>query len=160
VWDLDSGQEVLNLSGHAFAVYSVAFSPDGKRLASASADRMVKIWDTASGEETLNLMGHTDGVPSVAFSTDGMRLASAGYDRTLWVWDARPWTTQLRIEKEARELIGLSYARCGLKSAVVRSIEQDTTLNPALRREALKMTSRWREDPRQLNNSRNSPFSP
>jgi WD40 repeat protein len=152
VWDLESGQEIFNLTGHAFAVYSVVFSPDGKRLASASADRMVKLWDTESGEETLNLMGHTDGIPCVAFSPDGMRLASAGYDRTLRLWDARPWTTQLRIEKEARELIGLSYARSGLKAGVVQSIEQGTTLDPALRQEAVEMTRRWQEDPRQLNN--------
>jgi WD40 repeat protein len=153
VWDLENGQEVLNLTGHAFAVYSAVFSPDGKRLASASADRMVKLWDTESGEETLNLTGHTDGIPCVAFSPDGMRLASAGYDRILRVWDARPWTTQLHIEKEARELIGLSYSRSGLKSAVVQDIEQDTALEQALRQEALEMTGRWREDPRQLNDS-------
>jgi WD40 repeat protein/serine/threonine protein kinase len=152
VWDLESGQEKMTLTGHTFAVYCVAFSPDGTRLATSSADRMVKVWDMASGQETLNLRGHVDGVPSVAFSPDGMRLASAGYDRTLRVWDARPWTPQLRLEKEARDLVGHFYAQSGLNADVIQSIEQDPTLGPALRQKALAMTQRWREDPSQLNN--------
>ncbi len=56
---------------------SVAFSPDGKRLASASVDETVKVWDAATGQETLTLKGHTGRVISVAFSPDGKRLASA-----------------------------------------------------------------------------------
>jgi WD40 repeat protein len=66
----------------------VAFSPDGKRLASASMDRTVKVWDAAAGQEVLTLKGHTDQVQSVAFSPDGKRLASASMDRTVKVWDA------------------------------------------------------------------------
>ena len=66
----------------------MAFSPDGKRLASASTDRTVKVWDAATGQETLTLKGHTDQVTSVAFSPDGQRLASASDDETVKVWDA------------------------------------------------------------------------
>ena len=76
--------------GHTGGGNSVAFSPDGKRLASASWDVTVKVWDTATGQETLTLKGHTDVVTSVAFSHDGRRLASAGDDQTVKVWDARP----------------------------------------------------------------------
>ena len=57
---------------------SVAFSPDGKRLASASRDGTVKVWDAATGQEIRTLKGHTGFVTSVAFSPDGKRLASAG----------------------------------------------------------------------------------
>ena len=49
----------------------VAFSPDGRRLASASEDRTVRVWDAATGQETLTLKGHTDFVTGVAFSPDG-----------------------------------------------------------------------------------------
>ncbi len=88
VWDAGSGQETLTLKGHTDKVRSVVFSPDGKRLASASDDRTVKVWDTATGQVTLTLKGHTGPVTSVTFSADGKRLASASDDRTVRVWDA------------------------------------------------------------------------
>jgi WD40 repeat protein len=77
------GEEPLTLKGHTDWVHSVAFSPDGKRLASASGDQTVKVWDIARGQEKLTLKGHTGTVISVVFSSDGKRLASASRDNTL-----------------------------------------------------------------------------
>src|SRR5262249_47486143 len=104
------------------------------------------------GQETLSLKGHTSGIPSVAFSPDGMRLVSAGYDHTIRVWDARPWTPQLRIEQEARNLISQLHATLDVKADVIRGIEQDPALSDEVREEALRMTQRWREHQRSLNN--------
>jgi WD40 repeat protein len=63
----------------------VAFSPDGKRLATASLDKTAKVWDVSSGQESLTLTGHTDGLRGVSFSPDGKRLATASADGTVRV---------------------------------------------------------------------------
>ena len=69
-------------------MFSVAFSPDGRRLATGSAGGMTKLWDAHSGRELRDFPGHTDRVRLVAFSPDGQRLATASFDGSTKVWDA------------------------------------------------------------------------
>ncbi|MHC5719106.1 MAG: WD40 repeat domain-containing protein, partial [Nostoc sp.] len=80
-------QELNTLEGHSSWVYSVVFSPDGQRLASASDDKTIKLWDVATGKAVQTLTGHSRGVNSVVFSPDGHRLASASDDKTIKLWD-------------------------------------------------------------------------
>ena len=87
VWDTVNGQAIFTLRGHTAVTYDVAFSPDGKRLASASWDTTVMLWDTTTGLEVLTLRGHRGGVEGVAFSPDGKRLASISSE-WIKVWDA------------------------------------------------------------------------
>ena len=81
----------LTLKGHSDDVRSVAFSPDGKRLASGSGDDTIKLWDTITGNELLMLKGHSGDVHSVAFSPDGKCMASGSRDKTIRLWDALNW---------------------------------------------------------------------
>ena len=75
------------LKGHRIRVLSCAFSPDGALLATACADKTVKLWQVATGSEVHTLRGHTDRVRCVVFTADGKHIISAGFDMTGRVWD-------------------------------------------------------------------------
>jgi hypothetical protein len=79
----------LEIREHAKAVNSVAYFPDGERLASASDDGTVKVFSTVSGEVLLELPGHEGGAKCVTVSPDGKTLASGGKDGAVKVWDAK-----------------------------------------------------------------------
>jgi WD40 repeat protein len=96
VWDAATGKKVCVLQGHEDEVAAATFSPDSRRIVTASKDGTARIWSAADGEEVVVLRGHEGPVHWAAWSPDGKRVATASEDRTARVWDAdsgREWFT-------------------------------------------------------------------
>src|SRR6185295_11384384 len=83
------GPSPRSLKGHKGWVSSVAFSADGRMLASAAYDETVLLWDVQTGQMIRELKGHKGSVSSVAFSADGQTLASGAYDQTVRLWNVQ-----------------------------------------------------------------------
>ena len=87
LWDTVSGQLKTTLTGHTSSISDVAFSSDGRTLASSSNFSEIRLWDVDSGQYKNSLWGHTAYVTSLSFSPDGQTLASGSSDETIRLWD-------------------------------------------------------------------------
>jgi WD40 repeat protein len=85
------------IAAHADVIQDIAFSPDGKLLATCGYDRLIKLWDVATGKEIRVLKDHSDAVYGVTFSPDGKLLASASADRAVKIWDVAAGTRLLTL---------------------------------------------------------------
>ena len=88
IFEVGSWKQVTDIKGgHSDTVYGVAFSPDGKKLASCGADKFIKVFEVPSGKFLKSFEGHTHHVLDVGWKSDGKLLASAGADSTIKIWD-------------------------------------------------------------------------
>jgi WD40 repeat protein len=88
LWDAETGNWISTFwGGHTSRVFSVCFSPDGKRALSGSSDKTLKLWDAQTGKCIRTFNGHTNDVYSVCFSPDGKWALSGSSDHTLKLWD-------------------------------------------------------------------------
>jgi eukaryotic-like serine/threonine-protein kinase len=113
LWDLASGQIRKNLAGHLGEVFAVAFSPDGRLLASGGTDAIVRIWEVDSGKPIATLRGHTQPVTDVAFPPDGLTLLSASRDQTVKLWNLAAGAQVLTLRGDAGAVVALSIAANG-----------------------------------------------
>ena len=87
-WDVNTGEHLKSITPEKTTI-SIAFSPDGRTLAS-SHEREINLWDIDTGELTETFTGHTDYIYSIVFSPDGKTLISGSYDRTMVFWEINP----------------------------------------------------------------------
>ncbi len=105
-------------------VWSLAFSPDGRTLASASSDKTVKLWDARSGELLRVLEGHSRAVDEVLFSPDGKTIASASRDKTLKLWDSQSGALKLTLSDGGRPY-SLAFSPDGRLMANVSGLQTE-----------------------------------
>lgn len=138
IWELSSGKEVRRLKGGG----CVAFSPDGKLLATAADDYhygVVKLWDVTSGEELGVLTGHSSVVTCVAFNATGTQLASAGLDSTVRVYDLPERKVRSVCTGLNSAIYDVAFSPDGQRLASVNADKMVTLWNPMNGREVLAL---------------------
>jgi WD40 repeat protein len=113
IWDVQAQKRRHDQRGHDDAILAAALSPDGKTLATASYDKLVKLWDVATGKEKATLKEHTDAVHAVAFSPDGRTLGSAGADRTVKLWEVASGRRRISLSDATAEQYAVRFSPDG-----------------------------------------------
>jgi WD40 repeat protein len=124
LWNAASGTRLRSLEGHKDGVTSVAFSPDGKTLASGSVGNM-RLWDAASGALLHSLEWQRYEVTSVAFSPDGQTLASGSSDNMVRLWSAASGTLLRSLKGQTNSVTSIAFSP---DSQFLASASEDATL--------------------------------
>jgi WD40 repeat protein len=160
LWNVETGQQLWSFKGHNGVVIALAFSPDGKRLASGSEDKTVKIWDLASGQEILALKESGGMVLSVAFSPDGKRLAAGLQDHSIVIWDTTRRTSErcaqqarnATIQDQALALVQQLFSQFLSRKDITALIRSNSKVSMPVQELSLVLAAQYWENPEPLNN--------
>jgi WD40 repeat protein len=116
IWEAASGKEVMALVGHHGRIYTLAWSPDSKRLVTGSNDHTAIVWEAGTGKKLLTL-SHGDIVNSVAWSLDGKRVVTGSNDNTAKIWDALTGTLRSTLSGHYDNVLSVAFSPDGKRLA-------------------------------------------
>jgi WD40 repeat protein len=118
-WELPSGKARAVFEGHGDKVNSVAFSPDGKHVVSASGDETIRIWEATAGVPGRPLRGHEGAVFLAVFSADGKMVLSAGTrDKTVRLWDLSTFKAKNVLEGHQDDVRFVGFGPNGMMASL------------------------------------------
>jgi WD40 repeat protein/serine/threonine protein kinase len=117
VWDAATGKNERVIRAHAMHVHKLRYSPDGRLLASASTDGVVKLWNAQTLQLVRSIEAHRAPVVDVAFSPDGSRLATASEDSSVGVWETATGAAVFKLRGHTGSALGVAYSPDGKRIA-------------------------------------------
>jgi WD40 repeat protein len=139
LFSVDDGKLLGDFGISDDAFFAVAWSPDGKRLASAGADRTIRVHDLSTGKEELSIEDHADWVMGLAFSPDGTKLASASRDKTSKVFDANSGDSLVTFNGHGESVYGVEFTPDGKQVVTSGADKQVRIWNVADAKEVRKI---------------------
>ncbi len=113
LWEVATGQEILNFVGHTGRVYTLAFDAKSNMLASGSDDRSMRLWNVSNGDCWKNLLGHSGAIGTVAFHPAGDIAASGSEDNSMRIWDVASGACLKILEGHTNHVWSVAFSPAG-----------------------------------------------